>query len=105
MAKNVWLKRLKDKKLGAKDGELILTAYSIESDLFELEAEQTKEDKVENWLSKITRNCRDILKALFYYQVSMDSLITKMGWKNKHTATNQKHKCLQQIKKIKEKEA
>jgi hypothetical protein len=53
---------------------------------------------------KITRHCQNILKALFFYEVPMDNLMVKMGWKNKHTASNQKHKCIQQIKNVKEKE-
>jgi hypothetical protein len=31
----------------------------------------------------------------------MDSLMVKMGWKNKHTAANQKYKCMEQVKKEK----
>jgi hypothetical protein len=27
-----------------------------------------------------------------------------MGWKNKHTAANQQYKCIQQVKKQKDKE-
>jgi len=56
-------------------------------------------------LLKITRNCQNILRALFFYEEPMDKLMAKMGWKNKHTAGNQKHKCIQQIKNVKEKEA
>jgi len=33
----------------------------------------------------------------------MESLMIQMGWKNKHTADNQKYKCVQQVKKEAEK--
>ena len=80
--------------------------YQIETEtfLFESETEQSKEEKVSSWLTKITDNCLRILKAIFYYQEPMDSLMKKMGWKNKHTAANQQYKCIQQVKKIKRKE-
>jgi hypothetical protein len=35
----------------------------------------------------------------------MSSLMQKMGWKNKHTAANQQYKCLQQVKKQRDKGA
>lgn len=103
VAKNLWLKRLRDNKLNIVNSELNLATY--EPEIFELVSEQSREEKVQNWLQKITRNCRRIIKALFFYEVPMDALILKMGWKNKHTASSQKHKCLQQIKNITEKEA
>ena len=103
VAKNLWLKRLRDNKIKIVDSEFSLTTYGTE--IFEVEPENSKEEKVESWLLKITRNCQNVLKALFFYEVPMDSLMVKMGWKNKHTASNQKHKCIQQIKNVKEKEA
>jgi DNA-directed RNA polymerase specialized sigma24 family protein len=64
IAKNLLLKRLRDNKLRIVKGELDLAACISESDLVEANSE---EEKVESWLSKITRNCQDILKALFFY--------------------------------------
>jgi RNA polymerase sigma factor (sigma-70 family) len=105
VAKNIWLKRLRDNKIKIVDSELSMVVHRTETEIFEIESEKSKEEKVENWLLKITRNCQNILKALFFYEVPMDNLMLKMGWKNKHTASNQKHKCIQQIKNVKEKEA
>ena len=105
VAKHLWLKRLRDNKINIIDNGLSLTVYETETEAFELEAEKSKEEKIDNWLQKITRNCQNILKALFFYEEPMSSLMVKMGWKNKHTASNQKHKCIQQIKNEKEKEA
>jgi RNA polymerase sigma factor (sigma-70 family) len=105
VAKKLWLKRLRDNNLRIVDNELSSATYTPETETFEIEPEKSIEEKVENWLLKITRNCQNILKALFFYEVPMDNLMVKMGWKNKHTASNQKHKCIQQIKNAKEKEA
>ena len=105
VAKNLWLKRLRDNKIKVLDSKLGLEVYGSQMERVESEPEKSREERVENWLQKITRNCQNILKALFFYEVPMDHLMVKMGWKNKHTASNQKHKCIQQIKKLKEKEA
>lgn len=98
VAKNLWLKRLRDNKIRVVNDEFSLTAYGIETENFEFEPEVSREEKVENWLQKITRNCQNILKAIFFYEQPMESLMVIMGWKNKHTASNQKHKCIKQLK-------
>ncbi len=103
IAKNLWLKRLRSKKLISFD-EFEQKQTEPEFFSFEFHPEKTKEEKVETWLTKITDNCQRILKAIFYYREPMDSLMKKMGWKNKHTAANQQYKCIQQIKKEKQSE-
>ena len=66
--------------------------------------EEVKEKRFYLWLSKITANCQRILKTIFFYNEPMDNLLKKLGWKNKHTAANQQYKCIQQVKKQKDKE-
>lgn len=104
IAKNLWLKRLRDsKRITVDDFEKHLR----ESEAFEYEIinESSREEKLHHWMAKITENCQRILKAIFFYKEPMGSLMQKMGWKNKHTAANQQYKCIQQVKKEKEKVA
>lgn len=103
IAKNLWLKRLRDNKLITVNE---FEKYQHESETFSIElvTEKTKAEKVNSWITKITINCQRILKAIFYYRESMDSVMEKMKWKNKHVAANQQYKCIQQLKKEKEKE-
>jgi RNA polymerase sigma factor (sigma-70 family) len=103
IAKNIWLKRLRSNKLISVDE---CEHYQIESETFSIEINpvKTKEEKVAYWITKITENCQRILKALFYFQEPMESVMKRVGWKNKHTAANQQYKCIQQLKKEKEKE-
>jgi RNA polymerase sigma factor (sigma-70 family) len=104
ISRNLWLKRLRTIKLITTD-EIYDDNNFVETDelAFELKPEISKEDKLQNWMAKVTENCRRILKAIFFYKEPMDSLMVKMGWKNKHTADNQKYKCVQQVKKEAEK--
>jgi len=99
IVKNLWLKRLRDNKLITVEDESVLNRKSTETIVLEMYPEKTEEEKVENWLTKITINCQNLLKAIFFYNESMDSLMSKMVWKNKHTAANQKYKCMEQIKR------
>ncbi len=101
IAKNIWYKRLRTHKYFTLD-DTEKFHFGTESFFVELDDEKSKEDLVQSWLSKITENCQKILKAIYFYEVSMDGLMKKMGWKNKHTAANQKYKCIQQIKKEKD---
>jgi RNA polymerase sigma factor (sigma-70 family) len=106
ICKNLWLKRIRDNKVKTTTTELSLINSQSETDHDDLETEKSNEVKVKTWLKKITKNCEYILKALFFYNEPMENLMAKMGWKNKHTASNQKHKCIKQIKIIvEEKEA
>jgi hypothetical protein len=97
IAKNIWLKRLRDNK--------VITVENFEkiqqqSETFSVEIvpEKTREEKATSWISKITQNCQRILKEIFFYKEPMNSVMKKMGWKNKHTASNQQYKCIPQVK-------
>ena len=76
-----------------------------ENHLFEIDSPESIEEKVQRWLYRVTENCQRILKAIFFYQEPMENLIVRMGWKNKHTAANQKYKCIEQVKKEIKKES
>ncbi len=98
IAKNQWLKKLRAKKLVNADfiDEALLTDGNLEDDHSMLEDNQ---QKLGNWMTKITQHCRKVLHAIFYIKVPVDKLMRSMGWKNKHTAANQQYKCIQQLKK------
>jgi RNA polymerase sigma factor (sigma-70 family) len=101
IAKNLWLKRLRDNKLiRAEDFEHLQT----ETYLPEIQPEKTREEKLTGWLARITENCQRLLRAIFFLQQPMEKLMQEKGWKNKHVAANQQYKCVQQLKKEMEKE-
>jgi RNA polymerase sigma factor (sigma-70 family) len=100
ISKNLWLKKIRtDKRMEVQpptgDVDII--------DLDEQPVQNIKEEKIIAWLQKITANCQRILRSIFFLNEPMDRLMVKMGWKNKHTAANQKYKCLKQIRKESEK--
>jgi RNA polymerase sigma factor (sigma-70 family) len=103
IARNLWLKRLRDNKSNSIHN---FNNYQQETATFDFELQPgpTKEEKITSWLTKITENCQRILIAIFFYKEPMSSLMQKMGWKNKHTAANQQYKCIQQVKKQQAKE-
>ncbi len=94
IARNLWLKKLK------KDKQLPTSALP-EHVPFVDDYDGTIDSsyKVDILLTRITLHCRRVIKAIFIYRVSMESLMQKMGWKNRHTAANQQYKCIQQMKR------
>lgn len=100
IARNIWLKRLRDTK------RTFLTTFeacheSEQTTTLDLNEKPNSDQQMTTWLTRITRNCQRILKAIFFYEEPMESLMQKMGWKNKHTAANQQYKCIQQVKREK----
>lgn len=102
ISKNIWLKYLRDNKFINAE-QFDNNQHDIESSTEENEA-LNYENKVLSWLHLITKHCQRILKAMFFYNQPIEKLMIKMGWKNKHTASNQKYKCIQQLKKAKDKD-
>lgn len=100
ISKNLWLKSLRRNRFITVSNESI--SLDIEDDTAELE--NHAQQKLSGWFKKITGYCQKVLSALFYHNIPMDQLMLKMRWKNKHTAAQQKYKCLQQIEKLKAKE-
>lgn len=95
ISKNLWLKQLRNSK------EVIESQLDESCDVIEINEDTTGDDEthVYSWLERITKHCQQILKAIFFYDQPIEKLMIKMGWKNKHTAANQKYKCIQQLKK------
>ncbi len=103
IAKNTWLKRLRNnRQISVEEFEEYQNTGESFAD--EITPEKTKEEKVQTWFTRITDNCKQILQAIFFYRVPMENLMEKMGWKNKHTAATQQYKCIQQVKREKEKD-
>ena len=104
IAKNTWLKKLRY----YKKAPTVLTEKhqpATEVFYFEIHPQKLPEEQLQSWLSKITANCQRILKAIFFYREPMEAVMTRLGWKNRHTAANQQYKCIQQVKKQKNREA
>ena len=95
ISKNLWLKKLRDNR------SVMVTVEDCLPDLptDDNETAYWNGNKLLSRLQKITANCQRILKAIFYFNEPMESLMIRMGWKNKHTASNQKYKCIEQLRR------
>lgn len=97
VARNLWLNRLKE------NGRLNTCELYEQCEESPEEVQPQTEQRLTIWLKMITKHCQAILKAIFFMKMPIMELAAKNGWKNKHTAQNQKYKCLQQVRSAKEK--
>jgi len=103
IAKNIWLKRLRTSSKQVK------FAYCFDNHLFEeinlaIENEKTYFDKLQNFIHKITKHCQGLIHDMFFKEKSIEQIQEEYGYSTKHNAQNQKHKCVEQIRRIKEME-
>ncbi len=100
IAKNIWLKKIRDNRF-VPLGNLELLQTDAPA------ADGEREDRIQGlgrWVTAITRHCQLVIKAFFFYKMPMDAVMSRMGWKNRHTAANQQYKCLQQIRRERQRE-
>ncbi|WP_128544415.1 RNA polymerase sigma factor [Larkinella soli] len=103
IARNLWLKKLRDDKLITTDEEELITLQDRRDALSEETAsDEMREQQVHAWMNRITGHCRHVLKSIYFREEPITDLMSTMGWKNLHTAANQKYKCIQQLKKVSE---
>ncbi len=101
IAKNLWLKKLRDEKSKTH----YLSDYKESEFLKELDAaieeERSYWEKLRFYMVKISTHCRRLINDMFFANRDWREIQAKYGYKNKHTAANQKYKCLEQIRKVK----
>jgi len=101
ISKNLWFKRLRttSREIGLEDfhSEKFIQEIDIAID-----GERTLTEKLANYFHKITKHCNRLIHDIFYKEKTIEQIQTEYGYSSKHNAINQKHKCLNQIKKVKE---
>lgn len=101
IAKNLWLKRL---RTSYKEIEF---TDSLDNKFFDtinlaIEHEKSYWEKLRSYLPLITIHCQKIIDDIFFKEKQIAQIQKEYGYSTKHNAQNQKHKCVEQIKKVKE---
>lgn len=104
ICKNIWLKHLRDSKsqFNLKIDDFMKDAFFEEIKIF-IEDEMTYKDKLTFLMTKITKHCDDLLNKMFFTQNNPTDIQQQFGYSSSHNLQNQKFKCMQQVKKQKEK--
>ena len=103
ICKNLWFKKLRDKNFELSVDEVqsfdFLTSINDS-----IEDEKTYLEKLKGYLFKITDHCNNLIHDIFFKEKAIEQIQKDYGYSTRHNAQNQKHKCIEQIRKIKEKE-
>jgi RNA polymerase sigma factor (sigma-70 family) len=103
IAKNLWLKRLR-----TSYREIEFTE-NLDNKFFEeinsaIEKERSYWERLRLLLPLITIHCQRIIDDIFFKEKQISQIQKEYGYTTKHNAQNQKHKCVEQLKKVKEQE-
>ena len=101
ISKNLWLKRLRTTYRETEFTNIHDIKFYEEINLA-IEQEKNYWDKLQNYMHKITDHCKGLIHDIFFKEKTIEQIQQEYGYSTKHNAQNQKHKCVEQIRKVKE---
>jgi RNA polymerase sigma factor (sigma-70 family) len=103
ISKNLWLKKLRYRKIqmSLKNSRTIDPHNSV---INIIENDKTYLERLKGYLQKITDHCYGLIKDFFLKENDIEYIQEKYGYTTRHNAINQKHKCVKQIRRLKEQE-
>lgn len=104
IARNLWFKRLRKTYVQVEYTE-ICDSHFLEDIHKGIEQEKTYLEKLQGYLHKITDHCKGLIDKLFFKSKAIGQIQKEYGYSSKHNAQNQKHKCIEQIRRVKEQDA
>ncbi len=104
IAKNLWLKKLKTANRQTEFTDIHDNKFYEEITLA-IEKEKSYWDKLQNYIHQITEHCRGLIHDMFFKNKPIEQIQKDYGYSTKHNAQNQKHKCVEQIRKVKEQDS
>jgi RNA polymerase sigma factor (sigma-70 family) len=100
ISKNLWYKKLRDQNRLLSFDELHTKEYFSElSDCIEQEKEY--KGLLQKYLHKASDHCKMLIYEIYFANKTPEQIQEEYGYTTKHNFANQKYKCIQQIKKIK----
>ncbi len=101
ICKNLWFKKIRNKnyELSVDKIQSFDFLTSIEDSI---KGEKTYLEKLKGYLLKITDHCNRLIQDMFFKEKTIDQIQKDYGYSSRHNAQNQKYKCVEQIRKVKE---
>lgn len=102
IVKNLWLKKLKNRNFYIGSPESYFMEHQQEIGAA-IENEKYYWEKLVGYIKFISSHCQNLIHDIFIENKSMEEIQDKYHYSSRHNAQNQKYKCVEQIKKIKNK--
>ena len=103
ICKNLWLKKLRNRNYELSIEQIQSSDFIHEIDK-SIESEKTYWEKLKGYLIKITNHCNRLIHDIFFKEKTIEQIQKDYGYSSKHNAQNQKYKCVEQIRRVKEEE-
>jgi len=100
ISKNLWLKKLRNRNFFVEIHENYYFENKEEINL-SIENERDYRDKLNDYINEISSHCKNLIQDFFMKNKSIEEIQQQYNYSTKHNAQNQKHKCMEQIRKIK----
>lgn len=100
ICKNLWYKKLRDRSYQLSLDEVQDVDF-LQSISMAIEDEKGYAERLQGYLTKITDHCNRLIHDLFFRQKAMEEIQRTYGYTTRHNAQNQKHKCVEQIRRVK----
>ncbi len=100
ICKNLWFKKLRNRNFEQSVDEIQTTSF-LNSIADSIENEKSYLEKLKGYLLKITDHCNRLIHDIFFKEKAIEQIQQEYGYSTKHNAQNQKHKCVEQIRKVK----
>ncbi len=96
ISRNLWLKRLREQTRLQPLGD----AWTELGEEPEEELEESRVERVSAWILKVSPGCRRLLRDLYWLDQTIEGIRQRVGYKNKHTASSMKNKCLEKMRVV-----
>lgn len=103
ISKNLWLKKLRTRYRKTEFTDFHTNTFCEEINVA-IEKEKTYWDRLQNFIQKISDHCKSLIHDIFFKEKAIEQIQVEYGYSTRHNAQNQKHKCLEQIRKVKERD-
>lgn len=103
IAKNLWFKKLRTANRETEFTDVHDNKFYEEISLV-IEQEKTYWEKLQGYILQVTAHCKGLIQDIFFKNKPIEQIQKDYGYSTKHNAQNQKHKCVEQIRKVKEEE-
>ena len=93
IAKHLWLRKFRQDR-SRISLDTIEAAITLPADYFLT----INENQLLRFLERSGRKCLDLLRAFYYEKVNLRKIAVEMGYRNEHSATVQKYKCIEKVR-------
>lgn len=101
ICKNLWFKKLRDRSIQLPIDDFKITNFQNSIDK-STENKKSYLDILRGYLLKITEHCYGLITDFFLKEKTIEEIQEEYGYTTRHSAQNQKYKCIKQIRKLKE---